>query len=338
METRIQTEKKVQATPKDFFLWAGAMIAFYVSVVAFVNLIFEYINYLYPSTLNSYQIDPYQSGISAFMATVIVALPIFLVLMRIIRKAIIADPSRQEVWVRRWALVCTLFVTVVAIAITLVVLLMRFLGGEDMTLSFSLKVLTVLLVTGASFAHFFADIKGYWKQFPDRARNIGFGVGAVVASTIIAGFFIVGTPREARLARYDAQKVSDLQNIQWQIVNYWQQKKKLPLTLSELSDPISNYSTPVDSQTKSEYEYKETALLSFQLCAVFNAESRMTADGRVVMRPQMYPLMPNEIKGEKTDNWQHMAGRVCFDRTIDPERYPPAGSEPYLPTSTLLKI
>jgi hypothetical protein len=23
------------------------------------------------------------------------------------------------------------------------------------------------------------------------------------------------------------------------------------------------------------------------------------------------------------DNWQHGAGQQCFDRTIDPQRYPP---------------
>ncbi len=327
METQtIQTEKKAPATPKDFFLWVGAMIAFYVSVVAFINLVFHYINYLFPDPLNSYQIDPYQSGISGFMATVIVALPIFLVLMRIIRKTIIVDPSRQEVWIRRWALMCTLFVTVVAIAITLVVLLMTFLSGEEVTARFLFKVLTVLIVAGSSFAHFFADIHGYWKQFPDRARNIGFGVLAIVVATIIAGFFIVGTPREARLARYDAQRVSDLQNIQWQIVNYWQQKKKLPNELNELTDRISNFSAPIDPQTKNEYEYKEIAPLSFQLCAVFNMETRKTMDGRGGVSLQVYPvypLIPFGVKGEKADSWQHGAGRVCFDRTIDPERYPP---------------
>ncbi len=328
METNtMQTEGKTPATPKDFFLWAGAMIGFYVSVVAFINLVFQYINYLFPDALNSYQISPYQSGISGYMATVIVALPIFLVLMRIIRKTIIADPSRQEIWVRRWALICTLFVTVVAFAITLVVLLSTFLSGEEVTARFLFKVLIVLLVTGASFAHFFADIKGYWKQFPDRARNLGYIAVAIVIVTIVVGFYIVGTPRAARLARYDTQRISDLQNIQWQIVNYWQQKKKLPKTLNELSDPISNFSAPVDPQTKNEYEYKETAPLSFQLCAVFNAETGMTMGGRRGVVPlQVYPPIPFDsalVRGEKADNWQYSAGRVCFDRTIDPERYPP---------------
>lgn len=313
--------EKTHITPKDFFLWAGAMAAFYTSVVAFINLIFEYVNYLYHDPLASFYVDPYQSGISNFMAMVIVAFPIFLVLMRVIRRAIIADPSRQDIWVRRWALVLTLFVAVATIASTLIVLLTTFLSGEELTARFLLKIATVLVVAVAGFAHFFADMRGYWKMFPLRARNMGIAVAVVATASIIAGFFIVGTPREARRARYDAQRVSDLQNIQWQIVSHWQQKEKLPNTLDELSDPLSGYSIPRDPEQKSLYEYERGTNLSFRLCAVFNGESRTMMDMGVV-RP--YPTMMSvPVKGEVADTWHHTAGRACFERTIDPERYPP---------------
>lgn len=326
MDTSTALVEKIKVSPKDFFLWAGAIVAFYASVIAFINLVFQYINYIFPDPLNYYQIDPYQSGISGFMATIIVAFPIFLTLMRIIRRAIVADPTRQEMWVRRWALVLTLFVAGAAIAGTLIILLTTFLGGEELTARFLLKILTVLIVASVGFAHFFADIKGYWKIYPNRARNLGFTVAAVITITTISGFFIVGTPQQARLARFDAQRVNDLQNIQWQIVNYWQQKQKLPKTLSDLSDPISNFSAPIDPQTRGEYEYKEAGPLSFQLCAVFNAESRKMMDGSRGLRPYQTAPMPARIKGENVDNWQHEAGRACFERTIDPEIYPPQKS------------
>lgn len=312
--------EKIKVSPKDFFLWAGAMVAFYASVITFINLVFQYINYLFPDPLNNYQIDPYQNGVSGFMATVIVAFPIFLILMRVIRRGIIADQMRQDIWIRRWALFLTLFVAGAAIAGDLIVLLTTFLSGEELTARFLLKILTVFIVAGAVFAHFFADIKSYWKMYPDRARNLGFTVETIVVLTIVAGFFIVGTPRQARLARFDAQRVSDLQNIQWQIVSYWQQKQKLPKSLSDLSDPISGFFAPLDPETRQDYEYKETAATSFQLCAIFNKESRKTMNGSLE-RP--YPTTPVAIKGERMDNWQHGAGRVCFDRAIDPERYPP---------------
>ena len=68
---------------------------------------------------------------------------------------------------------------------------------------------------------------------------------------IIAAFFIIGTPNSARLTQYDQQKVSDLQNIQTQIVNYWQKKSALPDSLSDLNDPISGFTVPTDPHDKS---------------------------------------------------------------------------------------
>ena len=323
METlTTQSGKNVHVTPKDFFLWVGAMGAFYTSVIAFINLVFQYINYLYPDPLRTYQIDPYQSGISAYMAMVIVAVPIFLVLMRVIRHTIISDASRQEIWIRRWALVLTLFVSGATIAGTLIVLLRTFLSGEELTLRFLLKIAMVIIVAIIVFAHFLADMRGYWVRFPRRVYYLGVAVAVVVAITVISGFFIVGTPRQARLARYDSQRVNDLQNIQWQVVNYWQQKKSLPKKLTDTSDSLSGYSLPVDPQTKEPYEYKELTKVSFQLCAVFNAQSRTTMDGPSYAS-QQYPTVVVGVKGEKIDNWYHTAGRVCFERTIDPERYPP---------------
>ena len=85
------------------------MVAFYWSVLAFIFLIVDYIDYTFPNPLSYYPADPYQSGISYEMASIIVLLPLFMFLMRLIRKGIAADPSRKEIWVRRWALILTLF-------------------------------------------------------------------------------------------------------------------------------------------------------------------------------------------------------------------------------------
>jgi len=285
---------KPKVTPKDFVLWFGAMASLYAGVVAFITLVFEYINKAYPNPVSgSYYVDPYSSSISYETAALIVLTPVFLVLMRFIRRDIASDPSRNDIWVRRWALFLTLFLAGVTIVVDLIVLLNTYLQGEDLTIGFLLKVLTVLLVAGLGFMHFMADLWGYWEREQARARMVNWGVGALVLVTIIAGFFIIGTPQQIRVQKQDAIRVQDLQNIQWQVVNYWQQKQKLPASLAELADPISNAMIPVDPQTKEPYEYSSTGKMSFQLCATF------------------------------ADNWQHSAGRVCFDRTIDPERYPP---------------
>src|SRR5882757_7208799 len=107
---------KPKVTPKDFFLWVAAMIALYAAVVAFISLLFSYLNYAFPDPLSYYSGDPYSSGISYEMSSLIVLFPLFLVFMRVIRKAIQADASRAEVWIRRWAIYLTLFIAIATIA------------------------------------------------------------------------------------------------------------------------------------------------------------------------------------------------------------------------------
>lgn len=305
-----------KVTPKDFFLWLGAMAALYASTVAFVALVFDYINAAFPETLQYYSGDPYSSGMSYEMASLIVLFPLFLVLMRVIRRSIAADPTRDDLWVRRWALFLTLFIAGVTLAADLITLIMYFLNG-DVTLRFALKALVIFLVAGAGFLHFLADLRGYWNANPKKARLIAAATALLALLTIIAGFFIVGTPWEARLYRYDDQKVSDLQSIQYQVVNYWQSKKRLPIELAELQDPISGFMVPTDPQTSAPYAYEVTGTLSFKLCATFNADTSMYS-----VNDRTSPVVPGSAY-KLEENWRHSAGETCFDRTIDPELYPP---------------
>lgn len=300
-----------KVTPKDFFLWAGAMVALYGSVIAFIALLFEYIDNRFPDPLE-YYVDPYSGGIRFAMASLIVLVPVTILLMRYIRKDIVREPVKSELWVRRWALVLTVFVAGAAVVGDLITLINYFLGG-DLTTRFILKVLVLLAVAGAVFFHFLADLRGYWSANPDRAKMAGLLAGVIVLVAIVSGFFILGSPAEVRLTRLDAQKVSDLQTIQWQVVNYWQQKEKLPATLDDLNDPLSGGIIPNDPQNGEAYIYEVTGARSFKLCATFNKEG---VGDPYIPRPVME-------KGIEGDSWQHGAGEVCFDRTIDPERYPP---------------
>lgn len=301
-----------KVTPKDFFLWAGAMIALYGSVISFITLLFQYINYAFPDPLAYIYAEPFSGAIRFAMASLIVLVPVTIGLLRALRRDIEANPAKQDLWIRRWILVLTVFVAGAAVVGDLITLINYFLGG-DITMRFVLKVLVLLLVAGGVFLHFLADLRGYWTANPSYARMVGYGAGVVVLLSIIAGFFIMGSPTQVRLYRFDSQKVSDLQNIQWQIVNYWQQKQALPNNLADLNDPISDWDEPKDPQTEQAYRYEKTGDLTFKLCATFNADSKEA----------QYERMPSSAIGAIEGNWDHGAGEVCFDRTIDPERYPP---------------
>jgi hypothetical protein len=310
---------KPKITPKDFFLWAMAMIALYSSIFALITLLFSYIDHTFPDALN-YYVDAYGSGMRIQIATLLVMFPLFLALMRFIRRDIERDPTRKDIWIRRWALYLTVFIAGLSIIVDLIVLVNNFLGGE-ITMRFILKILVVLGVAGVAFMHFLADIWGYWMQWPNRARYVGWGALALVVATIAAGFVIMGSPAQIRLYRFDDNKVNDLQSIQWQVVNYWQQKEMLPATLADLQDPISGFMVPKDAQTGADYRYEVVSPMSFKLCATFNAETQSNSINNAYSRA----VMPLEMGGKDlmSDSWQHGAGETCFERTIDPERYPP---------------
>ncbi len=320
---------KPKATPKDFFLWAGAMLALYVGVFNYIALVWDYINYAIPDTLTTnYFTDPYQSGISWEMATLIIVAPVFLILMQVIRRTIAKDSTRKEIWVRHWALYLTLFVAGATVVVDLVWVLYAFLNGTDMTTHFLLKALVVLLVASVGFMHFIADLWGYWEQYPNRNRMVLVATVLLIVATVAAGFFIVGTPAQARLYRLDAQKVSDLQNIQYQVANYYQLKQKLPTDLSEVADPLSGTVVPMDTQLNQAYAYRiTTPPYSFEVCATFNAASTNTSVMNMYAQPTTVPTATH-MGG---DSWAHGVGQACFERTIDPARYPSNQTNPLKP-------
>ena len=233
------------------------------------------------------------------------------VLLRLIRRDINREPEKSRLWVRRWALMLTLFVAGATIAVDLITLINTFLGGE-LTTRFLLKVAVVLLVAAGGFMHFYADLKGYWLAHQDYAKRVGYAVAVLAILSVVAGFFIIGSPSAIRLMRIDDQKESDLLNLQYQIVNYYQIKRSLPQQLADVEDPLSGYMLPADPQTGEAYEYRRLGSLSFELCAVFNREDATNPN---IPRPVM--------SGVENESWKHGIGRTCFARTIDPERYPP---------------
>lgn len=310
---------KARVTPKDFFLWAGAMIALYWSVIAFVFLMFSYIDYTFPDALSYLPPNPYDSGIGGQMASIVVMFPIYAALIWVIRADIARDHSRAEIWVRRWALILTLFVAGVTIAGDLISLLATFFSGSELTTGFLMKSAILLLVAAGAFMHFIADFWGYWEKNEGKKRSVCYSVGFLAALTVFAGFYMFGSPSSARDYRYDEQRVSDLQNIQSQIITYWQAKQSLPTALSDLNDSISGWQAPSDPATKQPYEYRRVSTLDFELCTTFATAIPYNQSNA------NYPGVPIGPAGGNiaNENWVHDAGHTCFDRSIDPQLYPP---------------
>jgi hypothetical protein len=300
---------KPRVTAKDFFLWLSTMAFLYGSVIAFIALAWSYIDAWFPDPLKYY--DPYTSAIRFAIAALIVVFPIFIVLTRILHQDLRKNPERRELWVRRWLIYLTLFFAGITIATDLVVLVNQYLQG-DLRTTFALKCLAILLVVGAVFAYYAYELKGVWERQKRASELIGVVVSFLAIAAIVGAFFTVGSPETARLLRLDERRVQDLQTIQWQLVNYWQTKQVIPVSADALNDPLSNFTLPTDPETGEAYRYERISNASFKLCATFKLPSRELPRGAAVQ-----PMYPGE------ENWQHGEGEQCFDRTIDPERYPP---------------
>ncbi|MFH1968313.1 MAG: DUF5671 domain-containing protein [bacterium] len=325
MDNNIQTNPSSRAElatgrgrnlPRDVFLHLLAIVTLYWSAVSFVTLLWQFINYFFPDPLNRYYNYLSFSGPIRFaIASLIIVFPIFVLVSWFLNKIYTKETVVRESKIRKWLLYLTLFVASLVIIVDLVTVINTFLGG-DFTIRFILKALSVLVVAVFVFWYYLDDVR---RETPTKlAKPFAWATGAIVLIAVVGAFFIVGSPATARLMQYDQQKTSDLQSTQYQIVNYWQGKEKLPNSLSDLDDPISGFIVPVDPQSGENYEYNiiDNQNLSFELCATFNKEGK-DMYGEVQM-PLRAPV-PAKGLGE---NWQHGEGRTCFERTIDKELYP----------------
>lgn len=311
----MDTIQKIRTSPKDFFLYLGAIVTLYIGVGSILTLLFEVINQLFPKPFE--YVDPYAGGVSLAIAMLIVAFPLYLFFMRVTSQEETISPEKRDLSVRKWLVYLTLFIAGAVIAIDLIVLLQKFFAGEEITFAFSLKVISIILVLAAVFGYYLYDMRHIPSESSVIRRRYAYSSSVFVILAVVVGFFVMGSPYTQKEKRFDAERVGHLQMIQGQIISYWQAKQKLPTTLDDLKDPLSGFVVPVDPVDQTKYEYVPKGISSFQLCAAFNKETPVGANVPGYASPAIL------YKGSINENWQHGVGKVCFERMIDPELYPP---------------
>lgn len=304
--------------PRDFFLHVSAFVVLYFIAIALVTLIFTLIDYRFPDALFQYYSDPYSGPVRFSIAALIILSPLFVLLMRQIQKETRAFPERAKLPVRKWLTYITLFIAGATVVGDLITLLYSFLGGALPT-AFALKALALLVIAGAGFWYYFLDLKGYWLSRADKSWYAAYGFLAVIVGSVILGFVVMGSPAVQREIRLDEERRMHLEQIQGQVVMYWQNNEKLPSELSAVNNPLQWFTVPVDPETGNPYEYKTTGDLSFEICATFARASSFERKG------EYYPQMQGLTNGE---NWKHEGGRACFTRTIDPALIKPFTTTP----------
>ncbi len=307
----MENNTTVESTPKDVFLHLLNILTFYISIIGFITLYIQYISALFPDPLNFYYTGM-ANAVRLSTSILIIAVPVYLLTSWLLGRDLVSNPERRELKLRKWLTYFTLFISAVTIIVDLIMFVFNFLSGE-LTIQFFLKVLVVLLVAGAVFGYYIWDLRR--KNMRSKTPKIlAWTLSLVVLTSIISGFFIIGTPGEQRARRFDDQRISDLQMLQSQIINHWIRKEELPQNLNELEDSISGFVAPQDPETDLVYEYIVIDSLSFELCATFKTSSKDFGVSSRVSKP-FYSYDSFQ------QHWDHEAERTCFERTIDPELY-----------------
>ncbi len=346
MENKNIILEKPKLRPLFFFLSAGVLVSLITIISSFLNLFFETLNKKFPDVLNAsfqYGYNFYSfENLRAALATLIIISPVFFILMYFWNKIIKTELSKTEKIIKKWMTFLIIFLSMIVIIVDLIILVRYFIAGE-ITNRFVYKILITLItasIVGKYFfiSEFYSSEKKIFKKINIKKLNKIINpslAGILIILAIVFSFCVMGSPKQQRLFRLDDRRVSDLQSIQWQIVNYWQQKEKLPISLAELANPISGYSLPLDPEFEKgkiyEFNLKNEKKLIFELCANFSADmpKGWQEYNNVGVMPVYEKGMDFAVSsysyqgGGIGESWDHKIGRTCFERTIDKDIYPP---------------
>jgi hypothetical protein len=284
---------------RDAFLYLLSFSTLATWTTALGSMLFEFINHWFPDAVSRNNAWDPRSAVTWQMAAVVVAFPIYLLVMRTILREATHHTESLESGVRKWLTYIALLGTAGAMICDLICFLDYFLAGE-LTMRFVLKAATVMAISAAVFAYYITSLRWNRSANLERAqsRSVIFGATAtlVVAAAFSVGLGVAGTPSAQRRIEADRKRVEDLRNLGYAIKLYHDQDTKaaIPATLADLKrGPRAS-----DPETGAAYEYHPKSGAGYEVCANFVAAS--SEEGSRVRY------------GYQSNFWEHGRGRTCF--------------------------
>ncbi|RIK01209.1 MAG: hypothetical protein DCC46_01260 [Armatimonadetes bacterium] len=137
---------------------------------------------------------------------------------------------------------------------------------------------------------------------PGAIRLLGWLAILAVVSAIVLAFLEIGSPADARRDRSDAIRVERLWSIASAVRSYFEEHKKLPADLAELTKKdYWSRANEEDPVTKKPFEYRIVDETQFELCATFEMDwtlERARKKGLLYREPLPFA--------------EHKKGRQCF--------------------------
>jgi hypothetical protein len=247
---------------RDAFLYLLAFSTLATWAVALGSLCFHLIEYWLPDPALSPYVYNFRATVTWQIASILVALPIYLGVMRLIVREARANPERIGSGVRKWLTYLALLLAAIGVVSDLVCFVDFFLRGE-LTVRFVLKCLTVFAICGSVFHYYLGFLRG-------RRAGRAYAVLAVAGATtaVVFGLSVTGTPAVQRSIESDNRRVQDLRALAGAIAS----STALPESLTEFSATRPGLRV-ADPETRRPYEYRRISENRYELCATFAATS-----------------------------------------------------------------
>ena len=153
---------------REAFMYAVMFATLYFSAYHLGSLIFELINLGFPDpAAPDWEALRSEGTLRWSLSALIVAFPVFLYVSGLMARERRADPAKRASRFRRQLTYLTLFIAAVFLIGDVTTLVYNLLGGE-MTVRFTLKVLTVAVIAAAGFGHYLRELRA-----DDRALTSG---------------------------------------------------------------------------------------------------------------------------------------------------------------------
>jgi hypothetical protein len=243
-------------------------------------MLFEFINHWFPDAVSRNNVWDLRSAVTLQMASVAVAFPIYLLVMRtILREATLLGAAG--------AMICDL------------IWFLDYFLTSKLTMRFVLKAATVMAISGAVFAYYITSLRWNRSANLERAkfRSVIFGTAAtlVVIAAFGVGLGVAGTLRNSAGSRLTGNG-SKTCNLSYAIKLHNDQDPNaaIPLKLTDLK----RGPRATDPETGAAYEYHPKSGGAYELCADFFAASSDEGSG------VRYGYQPNF--------WEHGKGRTLL--------------------------
>src|SRR3989339_616806 len=232
---------------KFAFFYMLSLVSLIFTALSTGIIIFQFINKNITDVLSTTTTGFDSSALKFAISAVIIAAPIYFVLMSLINKNLFEGNLDKESGIRKWLTYFIIFISSVVMIGWLIGTVNFFLDGE-LTIKFILKSITAILISAIIFSFYLS-------------------------------LFIVDSPAETRKKKIDSMILSHFSEIDGAINSYFRDYDRLPESLDTLKGEY-NYirnENLSDPETKEQFGYNAIGEF-YELCANFRKSNLDNTD------------------------------------------------------------